>query len=426
MIDVIKSMIFDFNSRTKRKLVKRDLEVPVNSGKVITIIGPRRSGKSCYLLYLISELQKKISKSRIIYLNFEDDRIDKENFNFQNILDAYCQLHPKNNLKDVYFFFDEIQVLDNWEVFVRRLTETVTSNIFITGSSSKMLSSEIASSLRGRSISYSLLPLSFIEYCRFKKIDTKDIYSTKNKSVIYVAYQKFLYNGGFPETVFFDDELRIKTLQTYSDIMLYRDLIERHNIGNIYVLKDMMRRLFANSARSFSVNKYFNDLKSRGYKVSKNSLYDFLEYFFDAFIFSQLTRFSESSIKSNQTVKKIYSIDTGLASACNYSISKNYGLLLENLVFNELFKQNSEIYFLKNCTECDFVTIKNNSPKNIIQVCYNLNKNNQDREITGAVAALKYFNKENAVILTDNIEKTIEIDEFKLMVIPTWKWLCEK
>ena len=185
MINILKTLIKDFHTQNvTRKIFKRHLKVPVNSSKVIVITGPRRAGKSYYLYSLIDDLKKSISLNRIIYINFEDERILKDNFNFQDILDACAQLYPDNKLSDFYFFFDEIQSTNNWGSFIRRLSETITSNIFITGSSAKMLSSEIAASLRGRAISYDLFPLSFLEYCTFKGILSAAKYFNLNHGIL--------------------------------------------------------------------------------------------------------------------------------------------------------------------------------------------------------------------------------------------------
>ena len=424
MINILKTLIKDFHTQNvNRKIFKRHLEVPVNSSKVIVITGPRRAGKSYYLYSLINDLKKSISLNRIIYINFEDERILKDNFNFQDILDACAQLYPDNELSDFYFFFDEIQSTDNWGSFIRRLSETITSNIFITGSSAKMLSSEIAASLRGRAISYDLFPLSFLEYCTFKGISTNDIYSTKNSNQLFLTYKEFMYNGGYPETVFFDDSLRIKTLQSYTDIMLYHDIIERYNIKNLYVIKDMMRKLIASSAQIFSVNKYYNDLRSRGYKISKNDLYDYLEYFTNAFFVIPLKKYSDSIAKQEQALKKIYSIDTGVITASNYTMSQNHGYLLENLVCNEFVKHNKNIFYTKNGYECDFLVFENNKIQEIIQVCFDLNQQNEKREYKGILTAAKYFNLNHGILITESEEKKIKIDGVDISVVPAWKWM---
>ena len=426
MIEILKNIIKDFHTvKMTRNIIPRQLLVPLDSSKVITIAGPRRAGKSYYLHSLINKLKQKIPTEKILYINFEDERIIKENFRFQDIIDAYIQLYPENELSEVYFFFDEIQELNNWAVFVRRLNETISSHIFITGSSAKMLSSQMAGALRGRAIEYNLFPLSFKEYCRFKAIDTDDIYSTKNRNCLFTAYRNFIHCGGYPETVDFDEELRVKTLQSYTDIMLYRDIIERHNIKNLYVVRDMSRRLIANSAQFFSVNKYFNDLKSRGYKIGKNDLYEYLEYYSDAFFIYQLKKQSESISTQQQSLKKIYTIDSGIITAENYTMAANNGYLLENLICNELIKHNKEIFYSKNGYECDFIVLTHDRIEELIQVCFNLNETNKKREYKGIISAAKLFNKQQGLIITDNEERNISINGIDITIIPAWKWLLQ-
>ena len=261
MKNIIKNIISDFHKRQNPKYIGRKQNIPIDSNKIITIIGARRSGKTYFLYQLMDKLPPTVDRSEIIYINFEDERLNLKAEDLNLILESYYELYPAKK-KPLYFFFDEIQNIQNWEKFVRRIYDTISKNIFITGSSSKLLSKEIATSLRGRSISYEIYPLMFDEYLKFKDIDAADVSSTKNKAKIVNAFSQYLYSGGFPETINFNKDLRLKTLQSYLDVMIYRDIIERYEVKNPIALKYFIKKSLSNVSNYLSVNKLFNELKS--------------------------------------------------------------------------------------------------------------------------------------------------------------------
>lgn len=426
MQDLIKTIISDFHQRElPDNIVKRELSVSLTPTKVATVVGPRRAGKTYFLYSLIQCLEKKIGREQIVYIDFEDERLTLDSSELHLILDAYQQLFPEADLKDVYFFFDEIQEVPDWEKFIRRLESTVTKKIFITGSSSKLLSQEIASALRGRTIPYELLPFSFQEYLRYRGIDSGDIYSTRNKNRIAAEFGHFLLRGGYPEVFDYDDELLVRTLQTYIDIMLYRDIIERYRVRNVYVIKDMMRRLIANNACAFSVHKYYNDLRSRGVRLGKDSLYEFLNYFTDAYMVFQLNKYDRSVAKQEQALKKIYINDTGLGAAYNYNLSRNEGRLLETLIFLELKKSGRVAYYTAGNGECDFLVQEGRRIAKAIQVCYRLDNENRTREIRGLTTALKRFRLSEGLLLTYEQEEEIDVEGKQILIMPAWKWILE-
>ncbi|MEO8230802.1 MAG: ATP-binding protein, partial [Ignavibacteriota bacterium] len=333
MKDLLKTIIKDFHSKSLPNFINRDLSIPINSGKTISIVGSRRAGKTYFLFQLIAKLQLgSVKKTDIIYINFEDERLNLKTEDLHLIMDAYYELYPDND-NELYLFFDEIQNINNWEKFIRRLYDTVTKNIFITGSSSKLLSKEIATSLRGRSVSYEIFPLTFKEYLNFFNIDSTDFHSTRNKSKIVKMFNSYLTTGGFPEVVHYDDEFRAKTLQSYLDVMIFRDIIERYDISNPIALKYIIKKSISNVSNYLSINKLYNELKSTGIKVSKDSIYLFLNYIQDCYLLFLVNIYSESINVQNTNDKKIYCIDNGLANNVSFSFSENTGRLLENDVY---------------------------------------------------------------------------------------------
>ena len=236
--ELLKLIIRDFHVSPLPALKRRTLQVPTGTGKIITLVGVRRSGKTSYLFNLIEDLLKQgIPMSRILYVNFEDERLGLKTEELDLLQQAYQELYPDLQVGECYFFFDEIQNIDGWDKFVRRVYDKGTKNIYITGSNARFLSSEIATSLRGRTISYVVFPLSFSEYLSFKGI-VADVNSSKSIAQINHHLGDYLKHGGFPEVIGFDDALRNRVLQEYFNVMIYRDLLERYEIKNLAALKN--------------------------------------------------------------------------------------------------------------------------------------------------------------------------------------------
>ncbi|MFT4305084.1 MAG: ATP-binding protein, partial [Candidatus Woesearchaeota archaeon] len=346
MKEKFKELISDFQENPLPSFKKREINIPLNSGKIISIIGPRRSGKSHLMYQLISKLDKK----KVVYINFEDERFNITTKDLDSILKAYYELYPEN--KEIYFFFDEIQEVQNWEKFVRRIYDTVSKNIFLTGSSAKLLSKEIATSLRGRTITFEVFPLSFKEFLKFKEVEI-NIYSSRGSSRLINNFRDYMHCGGFPEVINFNNLIWNKTIQQYFNVMLYKDIIERYKVANTTVLKLFLKKLFSNVSKEFSINKIYNEFKSHNYKIGKEYLYDFLDYSEDSYMLFVLEEYSN---KLNlRSFKKIYSVDIALSKINSYAFDKDLGRLLENIVFIELKRRNKEIYYHRDKHECDFV-----------------------------------------------------------------------
>ena len=227
------------------KWIQRKLQIP-DTKKVISIIGSRRVGKTFYFYQLINNLiDNEINPEQILYLNFEDDRVLPISTDELNgIIEAYYELYPEQIKNMLYFFFDEIQNIDGWELFIRRIHDRKNIKIFVTGSSSKLLSREIATSLRGRTLSYYLYPLSFEEFLKFKQISlVEDFEYTSMRFKIKQLFNEYLHIGGFPEIALESEELRQPILQNYFDMLIYRDLVERFSIRNITLLKNLVKFL---------------------------------------------------------------------------------------------------------------------------------------------------------------------------------------
>ncbi len=415
MKDIIKTIIKDFHNRGIPRFIEREIKIPLNPGKIVSIIGARRAGKT-YAMYQVMSKVKDITN--IIYINFEDERLEISLKDLYLIIDSYFEIYPDKKEKDLFFFFDEIQEIKGWEKFVRRVYDSVSKNIFITGSSSKLLSKEISSNLRGRTVTYEIFPLSFREYLKFKDLQI-DLHSTKGKSKIMYYFSEYITKGGFPETISMDEEIYKKTLTSYFELMIYKDIAERYLISNFLPLKMFIKKLISNTSKEFSINKIFNEFKSQGIKISKDTIYNYLDYCEDSYIILPINNFSESATK--QIIKKSYSIDTGLSSMVSFSLSKDKGRLFENLVLLELKRKYDEIYYYKEEYECDFIIKERDKIVKAIQVCYEFNENNKEREIKGLKEAMNKFKLNHGIILTINEEEELE----GIKIIPVQKWLLE-
>jgi len=422
MKNVFKQIISDFHSLEIKKTKERFFEVPLNTWKIISIIWPRRSWKSYFLFSLIEKLINSwIQKTNIVYINFEDERINILWEDLQIIIDSYLELYNEKKLEDTYFFFDEIQNINWWEKFVRKIYDLWINNIFITWSNAKLLSKEISTSLRWRSLSFELFPLSFKEFINFKWEDL-NIYTTKDKAKILNLQKEYLLWWWFPEIINFSEELKIKTLQEYFDVMLYNDIIERYKIKDVSLLKQFVKLLLQTTTKQYSINKIWNTLKSLWFKFDKNILYDFLEYLDTIYFWKSVSKYDYSL--SKQTLKKIYLFDNWYLNAISFSFSDNFWKLVENIVFIELYRKYWEnIFFLKNWSETDFII--NNKENIIFQVCYNLTNENEDREIKWCVDAMNKFKINSSYLITLEQEKNIEIDWKIIKVIPFYKWILE-
>ncbi len=422
MKNIFKQIFSDFHKNSIKKVKNRNLKIPLNTWKIISIVWPRRTWKSYYLYWIINDLIKSwVNKENIIFINFEDERINIDWKDLQVLIDTYLELYQDKNLQDCYFFFDEIQNINWWERFVRRIYDEGVENIFITWSNAKLLSKEISTSLRWRNLTYELLPLSFKEYLDFKW-EKLNIFTTKDKAKILNLQREFITWWWFPEIINYEEDLKIKTLQEYFDVMLYNDIIERYKIKNVIVLKEFVKLLIQLTASEYSINKIWNNLKSKWLKFDKNDLYAFVDHLDTIYFSKSLSKFEYSYAK--QTLKKLYLFDNWFLNAITFNFSDDYWKLLENIVFIELYRKFGEdIFFLKNWSETDFIV--NNKEKIVFQVCYDLNESNYDREIKWCLDWMKKFNIDGCFLITFEQEEEISIDWKNIKVLPFYKWVLE-
>ena len=432
MLETLKQIIVDNQEAERQTGVPRLTEIAPVAGKATVLVGPRRSGKSTYLFQRIQDLiDSGVPHTNILYLNFFDDRLRPlQRDGLATVLDAYFSLYPrKKDAETVYCFFDEIQVVRGWESFIDRVLRTERCEVFITGSSAEMLSREIATQMRGRALSWELLPFSFREYLHSQGLTDLEPLSTKRRLLVQHAFHGYFDSGGFPEVVHLDRALRIKVHQEYWGAMLFRDLIERHDVAHPRAVLDLGHRLLDNVASLHTVNRLTGYLKSLGHRATKSSISDYLAWCEDAYFLFAVRVFDASLARANVNPKKVYCIDHGLVTSVSSGILVNSGHLLENLVFVALRRVTPEVRYYKAKTgrEVDFV-IEHEGTRRLIQVCESLadpgTRKRETRALQDAMADLGVDAGEIVTRDGSDIE-TIDTGQGTVRVVPAWRFLLE-
>lgn len=413
-------------------VLPREIELPVDSGQMVTVTGVRRCGKSSMMKIVANRLLAQgVDRRRILWINFDDERLDgMKSDELDEILQAYREMFPDIELSSVYMFFDEIQAVDKWELFVMRLYKTYSKNIYITGSNAKMLSSQIATALRGWPVEYEVFPLSFGEYLRFKGVEVSRFDEAGRARLLSMCHE-YLHSSAFPEVALIgEDSLKIRKVQGYFNTMLFRDLVEHYGLSNPDTVKYFIKRMMSNLTKPTSVNSIFNDLKSQGRKVDKNRLYELTEMLCEIFMFYRANRWSLSLLKESSRLPKYYFIDNGMRDAVVMPQSDDNGKLLENAVFLHLRRHidsMQKITFFSELCECDFVVQREDHIEVLIQVCWTLSDvETRNREFRGLKTASNVTQCSNCLIITFDEEDELEYEGVAVKVMPAWKWLLNK
>lgn len=429
--EAFKIILKEFHDRSVPDLVERDQKVdlsllrsPIN--KIITIIGPRRAGKTYFLFQTIKKLLAEgAAITDIVYMDFEDERLlPMKPGDLQGILDAYFELYPTKTKP--FIFFDEIQNISGWHHFIRRLNARG-FNIFLSGSNSRMLGHEIATALRGRTLTYEIFPFSFREFLAANEIAIeKNTLYGQTRHRIRQLYEEYLFTGGYPELAFIQEtETKSRILQDYFNTIFYRDLAERYRIKNSELLRQWLQILMTNIASTISYNKVEKDFKSRGMKLSRTTLSTYARYVQDILFGFFVELYSESERKRQINPKKFYLIDQGLHNYLTLKFSQNRGRLLENVVFLELRRRGFHPFYHITDTghEIDFL-INNNGEWNLLQVCYDLSHMETfTREKKALISGLREMGLRSGTIITHDEAREEKIKKYTINMVPVWKWL---
>jgi predicted AAA+ superfamily ATPase len=399
----------DFYFRALTNTIERFVDDP----NIIIISGIRRSGKST----IQRALQLNLAKSDY-YFNFDDERlVHFEVKDFQMLLEVFIELFGDQST----FYFDEIQNIEGWERFVRRLYEQG-KKIYITGSNARLLSKELGTHLTGRYIQFEVYPLSFFEIISHKYPEalSKKTLSTSDTGMILHYFSSYLKDGGIPEYVKFGKTEYLKDLL---EGILYRDIIARYKIQDEKALRETVYYLASNIGKEFS----YTNLGKIVDLGSPHTIANYCNYLEQCCLYFFVSRYSHSLKKQIQYNKKCYMIDPALIRITGFRVSEDRGRLLENIVFLHLRMQTKEIYFHKEKKECDFILREGNQIVQAIQVTTGLsNQEIRDREIEGLSEAMIAYRLREGIILTENEQETIKMGELLIRVMPIWKWLLNR
>lgn len=357
------------------------------------LTGVRRAGKST----LMKQLMRRFGFRN--YISFEDPRtFDFKVDDFFKLEEVFKEL----NTDAERYFFDEIQNVVEWERYVRMATDQH-KVVIITGSNASLLSKELGTKLTGRHLDFEIFPFSFDEFLSFRGL---------NRSA--ESFQEYLFNGGFPEYL---KKNRGEVLSTLVNDILDRDIFIRHSLKNTETYRQITRFLFSNIGKEIS----YNNLRNAFRIGSATSVMDFFGHLGDAYLFFLVPRFDYSLKVQAVNSKKVYGIDTGLVNFNSLSASPDYGRLLENYVFLELKKQKKEVYYFKKNRECDFISRSSKEVYSAIQVSWQVNSDNEKREIEGLSEAMNYLNLQEGLIITFDQEDKITNNGKTIRLLPAWK-----
>ncbi|MCD6422638.1 MAG: ATP-binding protein [Elusimicrobia bacterium] len=404
----------------------------VKTGKVVSVVGVRRSGKSTLMKQTAKELIKNgTSANDILIVNFEEPQFESADLDFLiRIYQAYLEIiRPA---KKPFLFLDEIQNVEKWEKFVRSINEKKQAYIMVSGSSSKLLSEELASVLTGRQIYFEVLPLSFREFLKFRGIKSD---SEKNRILnalkIKRCLREYLRWGGFPEIVLNkDEEFKKRVLISYYQDIISRDIVQRFRIKKPDKLRTLVQYYLTNISSYISFNRI-----SKFIKLPVETVRRFSFYIENSFLVFFVKRFSYSVKEQENSARKVYSIDTGLHNAIGLKFSQDIGRLVENAVALKLRTMQRKYPFIEffywkshhGDREVDFVVKEGRKVKELIQVCWDISDaSTEKREISSLLKAMKVFKLKQGFILTEDREDEIKIKNKKIIFKSLWKWLADE
>ncbi len=397
---------------------RREVEVKLPKSRALAIVGPRRAGKTFFLFQLWDELDPE--RRRSLYINFEDPRlVGATAEDLMEMLRSYYSLTSVPKGEKLLFLLDEVQVVDGWERFVRYVLD-MGHRVILTGSSSRLLSKEIATVLRGRAITLNLYPFSLSEVLRVRGLE-KVLPGLEARGKLLGVIRECLEWGSYPEVVF-QPELRREILREILDVTIYRDVVERWRVDNLKALRFLFK-LLASSSHT-SVTKLHSTMKSLGIAVGKPTLANYVEYLNDALVLFPLRAYVKSEKKKELLGFKPYFVDNGLLKVLGVS---DRGRLLENLVFTELLKRgltpNEDFFFYITGSgrEVDFII----PGEELIQVSWRLHPENRERELSALIEAASETGIGELTVVTweKGKEKKVELGGRVVGLLPVEEWI---
>ena len=411
---------------------RRDARLPAVPGKVHAVTGMRRAGKTTFLYQLLEERRRSIEPERAVYLSFDDDRLAGIRVDqLALLLEEYYRRYPELRKGErVFWYLDEIQLVPDWERFVRRVMDSEQIDVVVSGSSARMLSREVHTSLRGRGMETVIQPFSFREYLRHRNEEPTQEprrWTAAERSRVEKRFLEFLAEGGFPEAQGLPPSLRIELLQGYVDTVLFRDIVERYSVTQVAALRWLVRHCLRNAAGRFSVHRLYKDLRSQGHSIGKDAVHALLGYLTDAFLLSSVPLATESERKRNSNPRKIYPADPGLVHAFDASGRSNLGHALETAILNEIERRRADVGYVKTTEglEVDFLVHYPPGVTELIQVCADPStEQTRKRELRALMSAASEEHsrarKRLLVMTQDQLRHLTDVDA---EVQPAYEWL---
>lgn len=420
MNQLLRTLLLEWKERKIPDVVKRDLVLDIQDNNIHTatvITGFRRVGKTYIVFEAIKRLLKKYSREEVVYINFEDERIINPDTSL--LTDLIPEIQSLFGTKPKYIFLDELQLIPNWSKWVRRILDTEQIQIIITGSSSKLGSSELPTELRGRAWEIKVEPLSFKEFLRFKNSDLKleNIESLdQEKSKFKFLFNEYLNFGGLPAVVLSPESKKQELTHSYFRTVVQKEIVERFKINNENVLKTLLKLLI--NSNYITISKLFNSLKSLGLPVGKTTIDKYINYIKSSYFMDELNIFSPKIINQLIYPRKTYFVDNGFITSLSTKFSKNMGRLFENITYQKLRQENENIFYWKDDKnrEVDFVIMDGGLVTSLYQVCYDISDTDTlEREVKSLHRTKKVLKCDNLNLIAFEIPTGFILKDIKLI-----------
>lgn len=445
---LVQEKILDFERLGIPPVFERDMgllpiQKPMRNNLAQVVVGTRRCGKTYRLFQEMHDvLRAGYGAQNLLYFNFEDERLKPYSSELlSDVVDTFFAMRPSAKVDGCFLFFDEIQEVPEWSTFLRRLIDSEKVTVYVTGSSSKMLSAELASEFRGRSISRELFPLSFKEFVRYTTGESpslSDGLSSSDNAVLRNALQDYLIRGGYIAALSLPAPEGMMLMQEYAYRTVAMDVIERYNLRTPQVAVSFLSRCLASSARELSVNKVTNEFKSRGVSTSRETLGSLLSYYEEAYLLFSLGDLSRSLADNSRSSAKVYAVDPGMFVAFSRATSREDGQRLETAVYDKLRRGASDARMgsIARLTfshegrshEIDFVSgdALLGDVYSLVQVSVGMDDpRTRARELGALEAAMGKYGILESTVVTMDSEETIMTGSGVINVLPAWKWLLD-
>jgi predicted AAA+ superfamily ATPase len=428
--EVIRDKLAEVEVVLKQPRVTRYVSLPQLRGKALTVVGMRRVGKTQFLHQLQMErLAKGVPRAQLAYVNFEDERLAGfGNRHLGQLPEVIARLEPTTARASLTLFLDAVQLVQGWETAVRRLMDNGIE-VVLSGSSAKLLSGEIATSMRGRGWEVSLYPFSFDEFARFHELPIAERKSARARAAVDRYFADYLRVGGFPEAQTLKREHQIQLVQGYVDAVMLRDIVERHEIAHPSALRWMIRRLLSAPGGLFSITSFAKDIKSQGIRVGRELLYSYLDHLEDAFLVHTIPVATDSEKRRQVNPRKVYPADTSLIPAFDRSRKPNRGQALETCVFTELKRRRADVAYVRTQQghEVDFLARFPDGDDALIQVCESIDAEDvRTREVRALVEAAAEYPGAARLILTREARTPFPAVAKGIRTLPAWQWMLEE